>query len=152
MPRAVSFQSTNVFGAVTTGNAVYIDGIPVKLSAGGNTDVTGRISGLVQLRDSITTSMQAQLDEVARGLITAFRETDQTGGGAPDAAGLFTWSGAPAIPAGATVVTGLAGAIKINPLFDTTTAAIRSCFAMAAPTARPTSPTPRGSRAIRRWS
>lgn len=121
VPRSVTFQSTNVFGAVTTGNPVYIDGMPIKLSPGGNTDVTGRLSGLVQLRDSVTTTMQAQLDEVARGLITAFRETDQTGGAAPDAAGLFTWSGAPAIPPAGTVVTGLAGAIKINTLFDATT-------------------------------
>lgn len=121
VPRSVTFEPTNVFGAVTTGNSVYIDGMPVKLSAAGNTDVTGRIAGLVQLRDSVATTMQAQLDEVARGLITTFRETDLTGGGAPDAAGLFTWTGAPAIPAAGTLVNGLAGAIKINPLFDTTT-------------------------------
>ena len=39
--------------------------------------------------------MQSQLDEVARGLITAFAETDGSGGPLPARAGLFTWPGAP---------------------------------------------------------
>jgi len=118
VPRVVAFQPQNVFGAVTTGNPVLIDGMPVSLNSGGNTDAGGKMAGMLQLRDSVTTTLQSQLDEIARGLITAFREIDQTGGAAPDAAGLFTWSGGPAVPAAGTLVTGLAGSIRINAAFD----------------------------------
>lgn len=115
VPRAVSFQPTNVFGAVTTGKPVYIDGMAVSFGASGNTDAPGKIAGLLQLRDGLSTTMQSQLDETARGLITAFRET---GTALPDAAGLFTWSGAPAIPAAGTLIKGLAGSITLNAAFD----------------------------------
>jgi flagellar hook-associated protein 1 FlgK len=57
--------------------------------------------------------MQAQLDEIARGLISAFAETAPP---LPDAAGLFTWSGAPNVPT--TLVNGLAGQISVNAAFD----------------------------------
>ncbi|TIP40133.1 MAG: flagellar hook-associated protein FlgK, partial [Mesorhizobium sp.] len=36
----------------------------------------------------------------------------------PNATGLFTWSGAPAIPAAGTLVDGLAGSISVNAAFD----------------------------------
>ncbi|RVD51767.1 flagellar hook-associated protein FlgK, partial [Mesorhizobium sp. M8A.F.Ca.ET.023.02.2.1] len=36
----------------------------------------------------------------------------------PNAAGLFTWPGAPAVPAAGTLVDGLAGTIKINAAMD----------------------------------
>ena len=38
----------------------------------------------------------------------------------PDAAGLFTWPGAPAVPAAGTLVDGLAQMISINAAFDST--------------------------------
>ena len=115
VPRAVSFQPTNVYGAITTGNSVYIDGMAVSFGGNGNTDAPGKLAGLLQLRDGLSTTMQSQLDETARGLITAFRET---GTALPDAAGLFTWSGAPAIPAAGTLVKGLAVSITLNAAFD----------------------------------
>jgi len=59
--------------------------------------------------------MPSQLDEIARGLVTAFAETAPS---QPNATGLFTWSGAPAIPAAGTLVDGLAGAISVNAAFD----------------------------------
>jgi flagellar hook-associated protein 1 FlgK len=66
--------------------------------------------------------MQSQLDEIARGLISAFRETDQPGGAVlPDAPGLFTWSGAPGMPAAGALVEGLAGSISINSAFVSST-------------------------------
>ena len=37
---------------------------------------------------------------------------------APDAPGLFTWPGAPAVPAAGTLVNGLAGSITVNAAFD----------------------------------
>ena len=65
------------------------------------------------------TTYQNQLDEIARGLIEAFAESDPSGT-APDVPGLFTWP-AGTIPAGATIETGLAGLIRVNSAVDPTT-------------------------------
>jgi flagellar hook-associated protein 1 FlgK len=88
----------------------------------GNTGLTGpssgRIVALAQVRDSIAVTYQSQLDEIARGLVQVGSESDQSATPSlPDAPGLFTWDGAPAMPGG-TVQTGLAGSIKINPTVD----------------------------------
>ena len=91
--------------------------MPVDLAAGGNTNASGRIAGMIQLRDGVTVTMQSQLDEIARGLIAAFAETSPTNA-LPAAPGLFTWSGAPAMPAAGTLVNGLAGQIRLNPAID----------------------------------
>lgn len=115
VPRTVSFQPSSAYSAGTTGSPVYVDGVPVALGSGGDTDAAGRIAGFLQLRDGVASTMQSQLDETARGLISAFRET---GTAVPDMAGLFTWSGGPAIPPVGTVVDGLAGSIRINAAFD----------------------------------
>jgi flagellar hook-associated protein 1 FlgK len=117
VPRKVSFTPTGVYSAGTTGSKVFIDGVPVDLASGGNTAASGRIAGMIQLRDGVTVTMQNQLDETARGLITAFAETSPTNAATP-AAGLFTWLGAPAVPASGTLVTGLAGQIKLNAAMD----------------------------------
>ncbi|MEQ1944689.1 flagellar hook-associated protein FlgK [Mesorhizobium sp. VNQ89] len=117
VPRKVSFTPSGVYAPGTTGSKVYIDGVPVALGTGGNTDASGRLAGMIQLRDGVTTTMQSQLDEVARGLITAFSETSP-GGVLPNQTGLFTWSGGPAVPAAGTLVTGLAGQIRLNPALD----------------------------------
>ena len=115
VPRSISFTPTSIYAPGTTGGKVFIDGVPVDLAAGGNTSASGRIAGMIQLRDGITVTMQSQLDEIARGLITAFAETSPTNA-LPPAAGLFTWSGAPAVPG--TLVNGLAGQIRLNPMID----------------------------------
>jgi flagellar hook-associated protein 1 FlgK len=117
VPRSVSFTPTGVYSPGTSGGKVFIDGVPIDLASGGNTSASGRLAGMVQLRDGVTVTMQSQLDEIARGLITAFAETSPTNALAP-AAGLFTWLGAPAVPAAGTLVTGLAGQIKLNPAMD----------------------------------
>ena len=118
VPRAVSFQPSTAYAAGTAGNSVYVDGVPIATATGGNTDASGKIAGLVQLRDSVSSTMQSQLDEIARGLITAFAETDQTGGAAPDAPGLFTWPGAPGMPPAGTLADGLAATISLNAAMD----------------------------------
>ena len=75
---------------------------------------------MLQLRDNVAGTMQSQLDEIARGLIVTFAETDPSGAGLlPDMAGLFTWTGGPDLPAAGTISTGLAGLIAINPAVDT---------------------------------
>lgn len=111
VPRTVSFQPKASYGAGTQGNAIYIDNVPLKTGTVG--DAGGKLAGLVQLRDNVTVTMQAQLDEIARGLIGAFAEK------APplaDAAGLFMQKGTSAVPG--TLTDGLAGKIEINALMD----------------------------------
>ncbi len=112
VPRSVTFTPSPVLAAGTNGNQVFIDGVAVR---GGN-PASGKIAGLIQLRDSVATTMQSQLDEVARGLITAFAETAPA---QPDAPGLFTWPGAPGMPPAGTLINGLAGTIRLNAAIDT---------------------------------
>ncbi|MHC2282712.1 flagellar hook-associated protein 1 FlgK [Bradyrhizobium diazoefficiens] len=116
--RTVSFTATNIYTPGTTGNAVYIDGVPV---TGANSVMplkSGKLAGLAQLRDQDSVTYQSQLDEIARGLINTFRESDQTAAALPDVPGLFTYPGAPAIPASATVSVGLAGLISVAASVD----------------------------------
>lgn len=114
-PRTVSFAPTNGFSASITGNPVYIDGIAVNAGAGGNSSAQGKLPALLQLRDDIAPQFQAQLDEVARGLITIFAEKDQSiPATLPDMPGLFTWAGG-TVPAAGTIVPGIAGSLTVNP-------------------------------------
>jgi len=118
--RSVSFTATNIYTAGTTGNAVFIDGVPV---TGANSVMpikTGKLAGLAELRDNATVTYQGQLDEIARGLVESFKETDQSGAALPDRPGLFTYPGAPAMPASATVSVGLAGLISVAASVDPT--------------------------------
>jgi flagellar hook-associated protein 1 FlgK len=117
-PRAVSFQPKPGYDATTVGNSVYIDGIPLQAGQGADTDAGGKIAALLQIRDVVAPAIQAQLDEVARGLVMAFAETDQTGGAAPALAGLFTWSGGPTLPPAGVVSPGFAGSISVNAAMD----------------------------------
>ncbi|MEP2578281.1 MAG: flagellar hook-associated protein FlgK [Roseibium sp.] len=112
--REVSFEPTVVYGAATTGNPVPVDGVPVAGPGAVMEIRSGRLHGLAELRDDVAVTYQNQLDEIARGLIEAFAESDQSGGVGPDQAGLFTWTGGPALPAAATLVPGLAAEISIN--------------------------------------
>ncbi|MBS3650347.1 flagellar hook-associated protein FlgK [Pseudaminobacter sp. 19-2017] len=115
VPRSVTFQPTSSYTPGLPGNSIYIDGVPVGLGTGGNTDASGKLAGLVQLRDGVAPKLQGQMDEIARGLITAFAEESTT---LPDAPGLFTWPGAPGMPPAGTLVNGLAGSIRLNAAFD----------------------------------
>lgn len=117
-PREVSFKATTVYSAATVGNAVYVDGVAV---VGGNssmTSSTGRLAGLVTLRDETASTYQSQLDEIARGLIEVFAEADLAGTG-PDVPGIFTWPTGTVPTSGVTQV-GLAGTIKVNAAIDPT--------------------------------
>lgn len=115
VPRSVSFTPSAGYTAGTPGNTIYIDNVPVSAGTGGNASATGKLAGLITLRDNVAATMQSQLDETARGLITAFAETAPS---LADKTGLFTWSGAPAIPAAGTLVNGLAGSISVNAAMD----------------------------------
>ena len=118
VPREVTFDPISIYDASTSGNPIRIDGVPVLGGTGANTSAGGTLSAMIQLRDDSGATVQNQLDEIARGLITTFAETDASGGALPPLAGLFTYSGAPAIPAAGVLQTGLAADISINAAYD----------------------------------
>lgn len=117
-PRSVSFQQTPAFGPNTGGAQLFIDGAPVSGASASLPIHSGKIAGNLELRDGLLPTQLRQLDEIARGLVEAFAETDQSGGGKPALAGLFTWSGGPAIPASGVLEPGIAASISVNPLVD----------------------------------
>jgi flagellar hook-associated protein 1 len=112
----VTFQPTQTYSAGTTGNAVYIDGIPVTGSSATMPIQTGALAGLANLRDNVTVTYQSQLDQTANGLISAFAETDPSNSSST-LAGLFTDGSSTALPTTAQV-TGLAGSIAVNAAVD----------------------------------
>ncbi len=112
--RTVSMTPSSALAPGVTGNAVTVDGVPV---TGANAPMpisSGTLAGLAQLRDVVAPTYQAQLDEMARGLVESFAEQDQSGGGGPDLAGLFTWSGGPTVPATGTLSSGAASTLKVS--------------------------------------
>ncbi|MEQ1671610.1 MAG: flagellar basal body rod C-terminal domain-containing protein, partial [Hyphomicrobium sp.] len=114
-PRTVSFQETPLLANGATGSAVFADGVPIAGAQHSLSIQTGRIAGLMAVRDDVVPVYQKQLDETARGLIAAFAETDQSAVPVlPAAAGLFTYPGGPSVPAAGTVVPGLAMTIQVN--------------------------------------
>ena len=69
----------------------------------------GSLVGLSELKRDVIPRFQIQLDEYARGLVTAFSDADASLG--PGQAGLFTDNGAPFDPGN---LQGLAGRISLN--------------------------------------
>jgi len=110
IPREVTFDATLAYQAGTTGEMIRIDGVPVVAGNGANTTASGKLAAMIQLREDVAVKQQAQLDEVARGLILAFAE-DEAG----DIAGLFT---APGPFPEDTLINGLAASIRVNALYD----------------------------------
>ena len=104
------------------GAALMVDGI---LASGPDAlmDVTsGRLAGLIELRDGVALTWGSQLDEIARGLIGAFAEADQQPTPTlPPAAGLFRANGSNAVPADGIITVGLAASIEVNPVVDPAT-------------------------------
>ncbi len=113
--RTVSFEPTHIYLADTPGNAVTIDGVPVTSEAAGMPLRDGRLASLARLRDDVSATYQLQLDEIARGVITAFAELDQSGAGGPALAGVFD-AGDTTIPDAGTA--GVAGRFRLNPAVD----------------------------------
>lgn len=112
VPRQVTFSPTLAYDANTVGGSIKIDGVPVNPGNGANSTGQGSFAGLLQIRDQIAPVLQKQLDEIARGLITAFAESDS---GSPPIVkpGLFTWSGG-TIPPDGVIVPNLASRIVVN--------------------------------------
>lgn len=118
VPRAVSFEPLTSYSPGVTGNAIRIDGVPIIGGDGANTNSVGTLAAMVQMRDDISAQLQSQLDEIARGLVATFAESDVSGGGGPDLAGLFTYGGGPALPASGTLSPGMALSLSVNAAFD----------------------------------
>lgn len=113
--RSVTFDTSSGFSATIQGNAIYVDGVQLPAGQGATTTARGSLQALLQIRDDYAPTMQSQLDEIARSLIVTFAEKDQSATPTlPDAPGLFTWVGA-TVPAGATLVPGIAATITVNP-------------------------------------
>jgi flagellar hook-associated protein 1 FlgK len=118
-PRPITFDRTLNLAPGISGDPVVIDGVQVT-GAGATMGIqSGRIAGYAEIRDDATVVYQRQLDEIARGLIEIFAESDQSAAPSlPDAPGLFTYPGAPAMPVSGVVLDGLAGVISINANVD----------------------------------
>ncbi len=63
----------------------------------------GSLTALLQLRDEVAPTFQSQLDEIAKGLVSIFSETNTAG--TSTLPGLFTWT-QPDGTAGGTPTTG----------------------------------------------
>jgi flagellar hook-associated protein 1 FlgK len=113
--RQVTFQPTGAFSATTTGSAVYADGVRITGDGSVMPSAAGKLQAQVMVRDRMAPQYQSQLDEVARGLVSAFAEHDQSGAGLPAVTGLFSHGGSPAVPAAGVAVPGLAATIAVNP-------------------------------------
>jgi flagellar hook-associated protein 1 FlgK len=117
-PRTVSFTPTATLVAGASGNAVTVDGVPITGPSAPMAIQSGALAGLANLRDTVAPQYQAQLDQIAGGLINAFGESDQsTTTGLPSLPGLFTTPGASGLPTAADT-TGLAASIEVNPAVD----------------------------------
>jgi flagellar hook-associated protein 1 FlgK len=118
--RTLTFSASNGLAAGGSGAPVYADGVQITGTNAPMPSKSGNLVALAQIRDQIAPTYQSQLDEVARLLVNRFAETDQTASPSlPDATGLFSYSGSPAVP-GLSQIPGLALQIKVNTSFDPT--------------------------------
>ncbi len=113
--RTVGFTPTATYAPGSVGGAVTVDGVPVTGAGATMASKSGSIAGLARLRDETAVAYGDQLDQIAAGLISAFSESDRTGGGNPTIAGLFTAGGSATIPVSAA---GLAAAVGVSAAVD----------------------------------
>jgi flagellar hook-associated protein 1 FlgK len=120
VPRSVTFTPTQPFTTTSTGGVLRIDGIDVTSPGSPMLLKSGALAAQFQVRDGLTSTYSAQLDEIARSLVTLFAETDQgVPPTLPAATGLFTYSGSPAVPPSGTHVPGLASELGVSAAFNT---------------------------------
>lgn len=122
VPRPVTFTGSAGFSASLNGNGIFVDGAPLSAGQGAVTNGSGSLQAHLQIRDDYAPRMQSQLDEIARGLVAVFAETDQSATPTlPDMPGLFTWSGG-AVPAAGTLTPGISATIMVHPAVRTSMA------------------------------
>src|SRR5574337_306254 len=116
--RAVASAPTATLPAGVNGAAVTVDGVPIVGAGSPNPIQSGALAGYAALRDSLAPQYQAQLDQIAAGLVNAFAESDQSvSPSLPTLPGLFTAPGLTSPPAMSSA-TGLAASIEVNPRAD----------------------------------
>jgi flagellar hook-associated protein 1 FlgK len=115
--RTVSFTPTSTYADGVSGSPVTVDGVPITGSSSLMPIQSGALAGYATLRDTLAPQYEAQLDQIAGGLISAFAESDQTDSSQPALPGLFTTPGATSVPS-TSDATGLAAAIEVNPTVD----------------------------------
>ena len=115
---SLSFTPTATLVAGASGNPVTVDGVPITGASSPMAIQSGALAGLTDLRDTVAPQYQAQLDQIAGGLVNAFAESDQSATPTlPSLPGLFTYPGATGLPA-TNDMTGLAASIEVNPNVD----------------------------------
>lgn len=120
VPRTLDYNPNLGVTLGTTGAPLRIDGIAVGAN-GALSDVGGKIGALLEVRDETALTYGRQLDEIARGLIETFAETDQSPTPTlPAVAGLFTDGSTANVPPSGVVVDGLAATISVNANLDST--------------------------------
>lgn len=105
-------SSANLLSASPFGRIVTADRTDLTPGAGNPNGLQGgALAGLVTIRDDTMPKVQAQLDEMARGLVALFQDKDASRGAPPADTGLFTDAGA-ALDLAHTA--GLAARIAVN--------------------------------------
>jgi flagellar hook-associated protein 1 FlgK len=123
IPRLIAFDGASPLLPGEEGAALRIDGVRLSI----RDRIGGRLGGLLQIRDELAPAFGRQVDEIARGLIVATAESDQsTSPSSPDLAGLFTYPGGPVLPAAGVVADGLASVIRVNSSVDPSQAGVLS--------------------------
>lgn len=114
--RQIAFARGATLVPGSPGEQFSIDGVSVSLSE--VSQLGGRISGLIRVRDDVAVTFGRQLDEIARVLVTVFAEKDQSAiPTLPDVPGLFTLASGAVPPPGA-VIDGLAAQIAVHANVD----------------------------------
>lgn len=116
-PRSVAFKPTPNLSPGVAGAAVFIDRVQATGAGAPLPLKTGAIAGSLRVRDELAPAFQDQLDEIARGLVDAFAETDESGAGGPPLPGLFTTQDATLIPP-TRLTPGYAAKIVLNATVD----------------------------------
>ncbi len=117
-PRTVSFTPTPTLVDGQSGSPVTVGGVPITGSNSPMPIQSGALAGYAALRDTLAPQYEAQLDQIAGGIINAFAESDQSiPATLPSLPGLFTTPGATNLPS-MSATTGLAAAIEVNPNVD----------------------------------
>lgn len=113
--RRVAFTPAGAFAPGVTGGGVTVDGVSIIGDGAAMASTSGRLPALAGLRDRVAVTVQSQFDEIARGLIAIFSESDQRDPALlPDVAGLFADGGNPTAAPADVSRAGLAGRIRVN--------------------------------------
>ena len=114
--RTVAFAATSSYADGVAGSPVTVDGVPITGATSTTPIQSGALAGYAALRDTLAPQYQAQLDQIAGGLIGAFAESDQTNPSDTTLLpGLFTTQGATSLPA---TSENLAANIVVNPTVE----------------------------------